>query len=85
MYSKVSLADAACASISEWVNNHGNLADHSRLGKELDGSIYRCPAHRRQLFTERLDCKAFTLLLQELDYRLPGRRGPLNHGSSVPP
>ncbi len=57
--------------------HHRNLADHSRLEKEFDGPIYRRPAHRGQLFTDRLSCKAFIRLLQELGYRFPGSSGPI--------
>ena len=56
---------------------HEKPADHSRLEKELDGPIYSCSAHRRQLLTERLDREAFVLLLQETGYRLPGSSCPI--------
>ena len=65
----------------------GDPADHPSLDEELDGPKYRCPAHRRQRFTERLRSKAFILLLKELGYRLsfPWVRWPYSLGFPVPP
>ena len=57
--------------------HHGKLADLSRLDKDLDGPVYRCLTHGRQLFAERLRCKAFMFMLQELGYRLPRSSRPI--------
>ena len=53
--------------------HNGEFADHSRIKKKFNSAIYRCPAHRRQLFTERLDCEAPLLLLHETGYSSSGK------------
>ena len=55
----------------------GELADHPRLKKELDGAIYSCPADQRQLITDNFDSEALMLLLQEIGYCFPGICGPI--------